>query len=157
MAKFMVAIAYGKGVIGCHQYEGQIDGEKFSQMVKDKFPALFQNSANSITPLFLQDGDPSQNSKTARDAWEGMNYSMFSIPARSPDLNPIENVFHLMGKKLKKDALDMKLEKESYAQFCKRVQKTVLSFDKDIIDRTIQSMPKRIEAVIDGKGHRTKY
>ncbi len=157
MAKFMVAIAYGKGVVGCHQYHGQIDGEKFSQMVKDYFPELFRKSANARTPLFLQDGDPSQNSRIARDAWEGLNYSMFAIPARSPDLNPIENVFHLMGKKLKKDAIDMNLERESYPDFCKRVQKTVLNFDKSIIDKTIQSMPKRLDAVIKGKGHRTKY
>ena len=82
---------------------------------------------------------------------------MFSIPPRSPDLNPIENTFHLIGKKLKKDALDMKLERESYEQFCRRVRRTVLNFDKHIIDKTIASMPRRIKAVIEGKGNRTKY
>ena len=30
MAKFMVTMAYGKGVIGCHQYSGHIDSEKFT-------------------------------------------------------------------------------------------------------------------------------
>ena len=28
MAKFMVAIAYGKGVIGCHQYSDHINSEE---------------------------------------------------------------------------------------------------------------------------------
>ena len=157
MAKFMVAIAYGKGVIGCHQYSGHIDGEKFADMIRIYFPDLFTNSANSIKKIFLQDGDPSQNSKVARDSWESLGYSMFSIPPRSPDLNPIENTFHLIGKKLKKDALDMKLERESYEQFCRRVRRTVLNFDKHIIDKTIASMPRRIKAVIEGKGNRTKY
>ncbi len=32
-----------------------------------------------------------------------MGYLKFSIPPRSPDLNPIENIFHLVGKKRKKD------------------------------------------------------
>ena len=157
MAKFMVAIAHGKGVIACHQYEGHIDGEKFSQIIKDYFPDMFSHSANPTRMLFLQDGDPSQNSALARDTWESLNYSMFSIPPRSPDLNPIENTFHLIGKRIKKDAQDLNLEKETYEQFCERAKRTTLAFDKDIIDRTIESMPRRIQAVIDGKGHRTKY
>ena len=157
MARFMVAIAYGKGVIGCHQYQGNIDGEKFAQMIKDNFPELFAKSANPIRKLFLQDGDPSQNSKLARDTMESLGYSLFSIPARSPDLNPIENTFHLIGKKLRKDAIDLKLEQETYEQFVRRVKRTVLDFDKDIIDRTIASMPRRVDAVIKCKGGRTKY
>ena len=157
MAKYMVAIAYKKGVIGCHQYEGHIDGEKFSQMVKDYFPDLFSKSANPNRKLFLQDGDPSQNSRLAQNTWEGMKCSVFSIPPRSPDLNPIENIFHLIGKKLKKDAIDMNIEVESYDQYCQRVVKTVMAFDSAIIDRTIESMPKRLKLVIEGKGHRTKY
>jgi hypothetical protein len=157
MAKFMVAIAYNKGVIGCHQYSGHIDGEKFSQMVKDYFPDLFSKSANPTRMLFLQDGDPSQNSKVARETWESLNYSVFAIPPRSPDLNPIENVFHLIGKKLKKDAIELKIENETYSQFCNRCVNTVMSFDKNIIDKTIASLPKRIDLVIQGKGQRTKY
>ena len=158
MAKFMVAIAHGKGVIGCHQYTGHINGEKFSQIIKDYFPTLFVNSANEKGTVFLQDGDPSQNSALARETWESLGYSMFSIPPRSPDLNPIENTFHSIGKKLKKDALNSeKLQNESYEDFCARAKKTCLEFDKDIINRTIESMPRRIQAVIDGKGLRTKY
>jgi transposase len=157
MARFMVAIAYGKGVVACHQYQGHIDGEKFSKMVTNLFPEIFKNSANPVRQLFLQDGDPSQNSRLARDTWEGLGYSMFAIPPRSPDLNPIENVFHLIGKKLKKDAIDRKLDSETYEQFCARARRTVLNFDRDIIDKTISSMPKRIRLVIKGKGLRTKY
>ena len=157
MARFMVAIAYGKGVIACHQYTGHIDGEKFSQMIKDYFPDMFSSSANPVRKLFLQDGDPSQNSAVARETWESLGYSMFPIPPRSPDLNPIENTFHLIGKKLKKDAKDSKLQKETYEAFCRRARATTLAFDPSIIDRTIESMPRRVKAVIKGKGVRTKY
>ena len=51
----------------------------------------------------------------------------------------------------------MNLEKETYEQFCHRAKESVLGFDAGIIDKTIESMPKRIQAVIDSKGHRTKY
>ena len=45
VAKFMVSIAYGKGVIGVTQYTGNINGEKYAQIVREKFPDLLEKSA----------------------------------------------------------------------------------------------------------------
>ena len=39
---------------------------------------------------------------------------MFAIPPRSPDINLIENIFHLVHKQLGQDALRNKIEKESF-------------------------------------------
>ena len=41
---------------------------------------------------------------------------MFSIPARSPDLDPIENLFHLVSRQLGKDVLDMEITSENFEQ-----------------------------------------
>ena len=38
MAHFMVAMAYGKGVVGCHQYHDNLNGEMFADMIKEQFP-----------------------------------------------------------------------------------------------------------------------
>ena len=51
--------------------------------------------------MFVQDGDPSQNSKAAKTALDKIGAVQFSIPPRSPDLNPIENAFNLVEKKIK--------------------------------------------------------
>ena len=157
MAKFMVAIAYQKGVIKCHQYEGAINAETCKSFIDENFPDMFEKSGNTKGKLFLQDGDPSQNSKLAKDAMDSIGCRLFKIPPRSPDLNPIENIFHLIGKQLKKDALKNNLQRESYAQFCDRVKRTVLAYPADVIDKTISSMPKRIAKILKVKGHRTKY
>jgi len=101
---------------------------------------------------WLQDGDPRQNAKTAQKAWKKLGCTMFGIPARSPDLNPIENMFHIIRRKLKDDALDRRIEKETYAEFCTRVAETIQSTSPAFIDKTISSLPKRIEAVIKNKG-----
>ena len=42
---------------------------------------------------------------------------MFEIPARSPDLNPIENIFHLVCANLQKDALTKEIKKETSWNF----------------------------------------
>lgn len=157
MARFMVAICHGKGVIKCHRYEGKMNGEKFKEFVQGHFPEMFKMGNNSRGKLFLQDGDPSQNSKVVMDAVEKIPCQLFSIPPRSPDLNPIENIFHLAGKALKKDALNRNIVKETYEQFTDRIKHTLLNFSSDTISRTIASMSKRIDAIIKAKGQRIKY
>lgn len=157
MARFMVAISYGKGVIKCHQYSGNVNGELCASFIEKHFPGMFENSTNPKGRLFLQDGDPSQNSAKAKKAMETVGCRLFQIPPRSPDLNPIENIFHLIGKQLKKDAKELNIVHETYAEFSSRAKQAVLNFPPDIIDRTIDSMPRRIKMVIEMKGQRTKY
>jgi len=157
VANFFVAIAYQKGVILAEQYEGQLNGKRFAEFVREQFPALFERSSNARGKLFLQDGDPSQNSRKAQEAMRQVGARKFSIPARSPDLNPVENVFHNVKSQLQDDALNKKITHETYSQFCERVKKTLLSYPADIIDRTIQSMNRRVEMIIERKGQRIKY
>ena len=65
-AKLMVAITYEKGVTMCEEYCRQLNGASFAEFIKEYFPPCFKESGNSN--LFLQDGDPSQNSRLAMDA-----------------------------------------------------------------------------------------
>jgi transposase len=55
--------------------------------------------------LFLMDNDPSQSSKAARKAMEKIEAEFHKIPATSPDLNPTENLFHLVKKSLENEAI----------------------------------------------------
>ena len=41
---------------------------------------------------------------------------LLKIPPRSPDLNPIENIFNIVSRKLEKDALGGAITRESYAE-----------------------------------------
>ncbi len=156
VAHFMVAIAHGKGVIKCFLYE-KLNGVMCADFIREHFPSMFQDSANPRGKLFLQDGDPSQNSAPSKEAMESVGCRLFKIPPRSPDLNPIENVFHNIGKKIREDAMTKRIEKETFQQFVDRAKRICLSYSPEIIDRTIESMPRRIDMVIKSKGQRTKY
>ena len=157
VAKFMCAISYGRGFTKCYHYTDKVNGETCRQFILDHFPDMFEDSLNPRGKLFLQDGDPSQNSALAKEAMETVGCRLFQIPARSPDLNPIENAFNNIRKTIRKDALDRNITKETFQQFCHRVQKIILAYSSEIIDRTIDSMPKRVDMVIKNKGVRTKY
>ena len=74
-----------------------------------------------------------------------------SIPPRGQDLSPTENIFHQLKRKLGDDALERNIVKENFHHFSKRVKETVESLPKEVIDRTIASMDKRIEQIIKFK------
>ena len=157
MVYFMVAIAYGKGVIKAVEYEGPINGEKFSNIVRQHFPAILAASANPQGSRFLQDGDRSQNATVSKKAIDDTGCKVFPIPARSPDFNPIENVFHLGGNQIKRDGKRLQIESETYSEFKARCYDTLMNFPSDVIDNTISSMPRRLRAAINDHGNRTKY
>lgn len=107
--------------------------------------------------LFLQDGDPSQNSALAFAALEKIGATKFAIPPRSPDLNPIENIFHQVRRRLDKEAMETPIMRESLDEYGDRVRRTLLSTPVNIVNKTISSMGQRIDEVKRLKGQRTKY
>ena len=52
---------------------------------------------------------------------------LLSIPLRSPDLNPMENLFHSVRSDLSQQALSQNITRESYDEFQSRVITTVLN------------------------------
>ena len=144
VVQFFVAIAYKKGVICCDKYTQRLNGEFFASYIRNRFPSHFQASTNPRAMRFLQDGDPSQNSTKAQRALQDVGALLFRIPARSPDLNPIENIFNIVSAKLERDALLKQIKHKTFEQFFDRVEKTLCNIDPKLIDRTIELMNKRI-------------
>ena len=95
--------------------------------------------------MFIQDGDPRQNSAKAWKAIASIGAKLLVIPPRSPDLNPIENVFHLVRKRLDIEAFEQKITHETFNQYTARVKNTLYSMDKAVIDNIIVSMSRRID------------
>ena len=129
----------------------------FSCFVHEHFASMFKICPNPKRKLFLQHRDPSQNSSKDRFAWDKIGAQKFFIPARSPDLNPIENIFHIVKKKLHQYALEMKIEREDFEEFSAQDKATLESVPVDVVDRTIRSMDKRIDLIIKRMGHRIRY
>ena len=81
------------------------------------FASMFKKYPKPKGKLFLQDGNPSQNSCKVRSGWDKRRAQKFLILARSPDLNPIEDIFHIVKNKLCQDFLEMKIEREDFGEF----------------------------------------
>ena len=156
VAHFMAAISYGKGFIICEQYD-KMNGPYFASFIERNFSYMFQVSCNPSSNLFIQDGDPSQNSQLAKASMETCGAKLLPIPPRSPDLNPIENIFNIVRTQLADDAIKNNIENETFEQFSERARCIMLNFPIAVIDRTIDSMQKRMQMLTKNNGERLKY
>ena len=76
--------------------------------------------------VFVMDNDPSQTSKVALDAVDECGIQFLNIPPTSPDINPIQNMFHNIRLALRKEAMEKKICKETYAEFKQRIMKIAI-------------------------------
>lgn len=103
------------------------------------------------------DNDPSQTSAKAMNALKQLRICFQNIPPRSPDLNPIENLFHVVRRQLREDAKEKCIIKETCDEFVIRVKSTILAMSTIYIDKTIESMTKRVQQIICSKGRQIQY
>jgi hypothetical protein len=95
---------------------------------------------------FLMDNDPSQTKLRKKRCMENIDAKFLKTPARSPDLNPIENTFHLVKKSLDNQALANNITSGTFIEFPARVLKSMENLSTEIIDRTIASRSNRVDA-----------
>ena len=156
-AHFMVGISHKRGVVLCIPYDGQITGRMFADMVENHFEDAFRKCKHPHKKFFLMDGCPRQGAKIAKKAMKARSIYYTAVPARSPDLNCIENFFNLMKKKHRQDALDRQITYETFQEFRDRVMKLMLDYPTEHINSMIESMPKRVNMVLYKRGQRIKY
>ena len=143
-------------MIFCEEYE-QYDGDYFANFIRRNFSKMFRASRKRNSTLFVQDNCPIQSCAKARKALKDIRAKLFAIPPRSCDLNPIENIFNLVKRDLKAQAIRKNLTYESFEQFSERVKCTLYGLSTVVIDNKIRSIDKRLKLVIKSKGKRTKY
>ena len=154
----LVGISSGSGVVLVEEYT-KMQGHYFAKYVQNTLHSKLLELAEMKGReqlIFVMDNDPCQASKVALDAVDECGLQFPSIPPRSPDINPIENVFHIIKLALKKEAMEQKMSKESFLQFKERVIKHLKNCDVFTIDRTLTLLPNRLKILSRNKGYRIK-
>ena len=65
VSKMMVAISHDKGALTCERYE-KMDAQCFTSFIDQHFDTMFEQFGKGLNRKWLQDGDPSQNAKSAK-------------------------------------------------------------------------------------------
>ena len=81
LLKLFVAISFSQGFICAHQYD-KVTGDTFEQFILQQIPIIYKNSRKMHSNLFVEDGDPSQNSAKSLRAVQAVGMKLFKIPPR---------------------------------------------------------------------------
>ncbi len=101
--------------------------------------------------IFQQDLTPAHTAKGTKSWFNDHGVTVLDWPANSPDMNPIENLWGFVKRKMRDTRLNNADELKA------TVKETWASIPPQQCHKLITSMPRRIEAVIKAKGAPTKY
>ena len=101
----------------------------------------------------MEDGAPIHRCKTAKAFRSSVKMDVFEHPAQSPDMNPIEHLWYQLKRKIN--------HRERRPHNVKELKRALLEewekIDQDLINSLIDSMPRRVEALLGCKGTSTRY
>lgn len=101
--------------------------------------------------IMQQYNDPKHTSKKAQKWFEDNNITVMEWPAQSPDLNPIENLWAVVKKKVSEN------HPSNNQELWAATERSWNSIPIEKCQRLVDSMPARCRAVMANKGHATKY
>jgi len=102
---------------------------------------------------FQQDNASSHNNNLAKQWFSHQNIPLFYHPANSPDINPMELVWH----KFKRGIWGLSPLPNTVEQLQAAILKAWDKLDIQDIDKYVKGMPKRVLAVLAAKGGHTRY
>jgi len=157
-------IVCDEGGIGADEYEDIIYDGLFS-LIDDllKLPGDPETIriADKTTFLFMQDNAPCHKSTCILDFLKENHVPVMEWPPQSPDLNPIENLWIDLKARFHKRFLEMfshpSKSLEARYRYGEILQEVWYSQGMELMEASIESMPRRVQAVLEAKGGWTKY
>jgi transposase len=134
--------------------DGRMDAELYCSILDDHLDETIEwYGMDKDSTVFQHDNDPKHTSRKAKEWLGNYGIDVLDWPAQSPDLNPIEHLWELLKRKLNG------YEKASHSmhELWLRVEKEWNNILKEECLRLIESMPRRVAAVLKAKGGYTKY
>ncbi len=100
---------------------------------------------------FMHDGAPAHRTKIVKKWLQDQHIPALEWPGNSPDLNPIENAWNVMKNKIQEQ------QPSSIPDLKKKLLDLWVHMDIDYFEKLANSMPTRLQKVIEAKGQMTKY
>lgn len=139
------------GVGRIHLVSGNMDADQYKQILSRQMIPSSEALFGGEEWTFQHDNDPKHTATIVKTYLDRKNIHVLSWPAQSPDLNPIENLWSILDQRSKE-------RRPSTTQELFEILKHEWNaLPSDVLQRLVESMPRRCQAVIENKGFATKY
>jgi transposase len=142
------------GVGHCCRIDGRMDATLYVEILQGEFlGTLTHFGLGRGDIVFQQDNDPKHTSRIAQKWFRANNIQLLDWPAQSPDLNPIEHLWHYLKRQIASGGEPPR----SIHDLWLKVESEWEKIPSHVCANLIDSMPDRIQAVLKAKGGHTNY
>lgn len=139
-----------KGVGKIAFVDGKMDADQYCRILDSCLPES-QSKLGMTDFVFQQDNDPKHTSKTCKEYLTIKKVKTMSWPSQSPDMNPIENIWSILKRKV-----ELRTPK-NMANLKEIIVQEWNSIPQEICKKIVDSMHKRAYDLWFVKGKHTKY
>jgi len=134
--------------------DGNMDGELYRSILGNELLWTFDwYGMQKSDILFQHDNDPKHTAYLTTEWLSNQGINVLTWPSQSPDLNPIEHLWHHVKQKQKSYEHPVSNRSELWSRF----EEVWRSIDPVFCSKLVESMPKRTTAVLKAKGGHTIF
>jgi transposase len=149
----MVWAAFGyKGVTDIVFIDGRMNSGKYQELLRLQLLPVAHNIGGQNW-IFQQDNASIHCSRSTKNWFSVQNIRILDWPSRSPDLNPIENLWGIIVRDIYKNGRQF----NSVPELKTAIKQSWLNIPDETREKLVESMSKRIYDVIYNRGGHTKY
>lgn len=148
------SVISAKGMGRLYIVEGTMRQDQYKRVLETRLlPQLEEWFPGGEEYIFMHDSAPCHKARSVTAFLAKKNITVLPWPGNSPDMNPIENIWELTKRAIAKEVITTKRQLVE-TLIREWHHNTELQQNAKVC---IESMPRRIEAIIAAKGGITKY
>lgn len=137
----------------CHRINGRFNSQNYIHILENVMLPSVQQIFPENNYIYLHDNCPVHTARVVSQWFQEQNIEVLQWVARSADINPIENVWAEMTKRMSR------LRFQNQEELWEEIQNSweALLHKPNYFRSLASSVPRRLRAVIDANGGPTKY